>query len=130
MERLTEKKSDWNGHYMKCADQERCDGKCGDCPELDRIVHRLAYYEDLEEQGRLVVLPCKVGDTFFDVSEFVNGDEYPEMYEDKVRYIELQKDRETGELVFCIEGIDFRYDDFGKTVFLTREEAEAALKKE
>ena len=30
--------------------------------EEDLIINRLAYYEDMEEQGRLVVLPCKVGD--------------------------------------------------------------------
>ena len=95
----------------------------------DEIADRLAYYEDMEEQGRLVVLPCKVGDALFDISEFVYGEDCPMMYEDRVRYIELQKDQKTGELVFCIEGTDFKYEDFGKTVFLTREDAERALKE-
>ena len=31
----------------------------------DEIIEKLAAYEDAEEQGRLVVLPCKVGDTVF-----------------------------------------------------------------
>lgn len=31
----------------------------------NEIYDRLAYYEDLEEQGRLIVLPCKVGDTLY-----------------------------------------------------------------
>ena len=31
------------------------------------VVDRLAFYEDLEEQGLLVRLPCKVGDTMYDI---------------------------------------------------------------
>lgn len=30
---------------------------CYDCPRFDDILTKLAHYEDLEEQGRLVVLP-------------------------------------------------------------------------
>jgi hypothetical protein len=28
-----------------------------------KAIRKLAYYEDAEEQGRLVVLPCKIGDS-------------------------------------------------------------------
>lgn len=31
-----------------------------------RLAEKLKYYEDLEEQGRLIKLPCKVGDTVCD----------------------------------------------------------------
>lgn len=34
---------------------------------LPKIMKRLAEYEDAEEQGRLVRLPCKVGDTVYAV---------------------------------------------------------------
>lgn len=36
----------------------------GSCSQR-KVWERLKEYEDLEEQGRLVVLPCKVGDTVF-----------------------------------------------------------------
>ena len=73
-----------------------------------------------EQDGRLVVLPCKVGDDVWFVRKFGNG--------------QCIKRAE----VSCIN-IDFRGEVFvsarrisggyiGKTVFLTREEAEAALK--
>ena len=47
MERLTEKHFGNEGYYMKCS--EFCandDEMCGGCPELDKIVNRLAAYED------------------------------------------------------------------------------------
>lgn len=33
------------------------------------VLTKLADYEDLEEQGRLLKLPCKVGDTVYYISE-------------------------------------------------------------
>ena len=124
MKRLTKRRDNGNAYVT--------DDHCFDTWARSfegEAIDRLAYYEDMEEQGRLVVLPCKVGDALFDISEFVYGEDCPMMYEDRVRYIELQKDQKTGELVFCIEGTDFKYEDFGKTVFLTREDAERALKE-
>ena len=29
------------------------------------LIEKLAHYEDLEEQGRLIELPCSVGDTVY-----------------------------------------------------------------
>lgn len=54
MERFTEK--DENGYYI---DGDTIYGAGGD-PEKFRgdAIDRFAHYEDLEEQGRLVVLPC------------------------------------------------------------------------
>ena len=43
-----------------------------------KVAEKLAAYEDLEEQGLLVRLPCKVGDTVWD-----NDFGYPESYEIK-----------------------------------------------
>ena len=58
-ERLTEKSE--NGYKKRC-DTGTCDrdGGCGSCYYDQDIVNRLAVYEDLEEQGLLVRLPCKV----------------------------------------------------------------------
>ena len=46
MDRLTERHYDGNGHYMKCSERSKCNGLCGNCDELEKIVDRLAAYED------------------------------------------------------------------------------------
>lgn len=79
---------------------------------------RLRELVQAEQDGRLVVLPCKVGDTVYTVQQVGRGhweeDKYilddrgtPKVYEKKFSLILLEY--------------------IGKTVFLTREEAEAAL---
>lgn len=103
---------------------------------IDMLTDRLACYEDLEEQGRLVVLPCKRGDKLY-ITEprFYNYEKHEgvqngvcEGYELDDRYgwivkVSLEKG-EPHTLYF------YSFSKFGKTVFLTREEAEAALRKE
>ena len=37
---------------------------CGDSYEGE-VIDKLAYYEDLEESGRLVELPCRIGDALY-----------------------------------------------------------------
>lgn len=64
-----------------------------------------------EKDGRLVVLPCKVGDTVYQTDGL-------RVYECKVK-----------KIVFDTDGVGFDDEAIGKYVFLTREEAEAALKK-
>ena len=64
-------------------------------------------YKDLEEQGLLLRLPCKVGDSIYSVIE------------DGLTIIELKF-----SLAFYVR----RKTDFGKTVFLTLAEAEEKLK--
>ena len=51
MGRLTLPHYGGNGHYMKCSEQFGCSGECADCEELDKIVERLAYYEDMIANG-------------------------------------------------------------------------------
>ena len=87
-------------------------------------IDRLAYYEDLEEQGRLVVLPAKtVFEVVWDAGEGC----------DLVCPVSIDGD---GCCDFCDHGEQFVYErrctqelaaQIGKTVFLTREEAENAL---
>lgn len=92
---------------------------------------KLAEYEDLEEQGLLVRLSCKVGDTVWD-----NDFGYPESYEIKAfsygycdSYVEPGIGIED-EIIFYYENYSgsitgaFPMSEIGKTVFLTREEAE------
>lgn len=46
MERLTEKHYLGTDHYMKCSGSCNVDMDCIDCPSFDRLVERLAAYED------------------------------------------------------------------------------------
>lgn len=93
------------------------------------MTEKLARYEDLEEQGLLVRLPCKVGDTVY-----CENEEY-EIYQ---FYFRSENKTETPAIRFFAEcmynancdDIDFWDYEIGKTVFLTREEAEAALREE
>ena len=43
---------------------------------FEKMITKLGEYEDLEEQGLLVKLPCKVGDTIF----YLNGKEQAKMH--------------------------------------------------
>ena len=62
MERLTARDEQGFAHYPHCF--EKCNGdavgiKCQTCDFDDKICNKLAEYEDLEEQGLLLKLPCK-----------------------------------------------------------------------
>lgn len=104
-------------------------------------IDKLSEYETAEEEGRLVVLPCSVGDTVwvtthpfnvFDDFDFYTEaqDEIYESYISSITFYENSNQyrihaKETGQFIKAY----FMESDFGKTVFLTREEAEKALKE-
>ena len=46
MERLTEKHYLAEDHYMKCSEDCNVDIDCVDCPAFDKLIERLAAYED------------------------------------------------------------------------------------
>ena len=106
-----------------------------------KVAEKLKQYEDLEEQGRLLRLPCKVGDTVYVVTSPFNvfdDIEYDENMKDEVyeSYVSSVSFYESGEQYRIYAkatnhfiGAYFRECDFGKTVFFTREEAESKLKE-
>ena len=65
-----------------------------------------------EKNGRMVVLPCKVGDTVYQIDA-------ERVYESEVKWI-----------IFDCDDIAFDERAIGVSIFLTREEAEAALAQE
>lgn len=135
MERLTNKNDSGGHYYPKCF--EKCNGlgassKCDNCEIMTSVCEKLGDYEDLEEQGRLVILPCKVGDTLYRVNK---GAKKPvimmrvlqlyikQLHKDRtVIRIDAINDDDMGESCYFLENI-------GKTVFLTKSEAEAKLKE-
>lgn len=107
-----------------------CDIPPRKCKYISDALEKLADYEDLEEQGRLLKLPCKVGDTIYAVGEIVK--EY------KVLSVSYHSNKPTNRSEVCIETLPVNgsrvvvafYDkEFGKNVFLTKSEAEAKLKE-
>ena len=82
-------------------------------------VDRMKELAEADRTGRLVVQPCKVGDTLFRV--FAG-----EILEHKVRnmrYLAIQGRWDIDTTPFC----SYVESSIGKTIFLTHEEAEAAL---
>lgn len=82
-------------------------------------VDRMKELAEADRAGRLVVRPCNVGDTLFRV--FAG-----EILEHKVRnmrYLAIQGRWDIDTTPFC----SYVESSIGKTIFLTREEAKAAL---
>ena len=93
-------------HYELCFDDNITqfdDGNAEQC----------AYFKD---KSKLVELPCKVGDTVYEID---GGDsESGNIYSRVVR-----------KIIFDTKGIAFDERAIGKSIFLTREEAEKVLKE-
>ena len=85
-------------------------------------VDRLRKLAEADKDGRLVVLPCKVGDVVFGIH---NGQTVLPMV---AKWIETNTDGWTVAAQYSPMAPNFyRFSDFGKTVFRTLEEAEKAL---
>jgi hypothetical protein len=84
-------------------------------------INRLRKLAEANKDGRMVLLPCKVDDTVYRIVR----DADPHITRDEVRNMYFADD-----MTLCVELISGRIilpEKFGKTVFLTREEAEKAL---
>lgn len=104
--------------------------------DIDELLH----YRELNEQNRLIELPCKIGDTVYVIPSKVNyelnivnhHEENNRVYEQKVHSFQMFSNHRY-VLTTC-DGLCSILSDFYKeTWFLTREEAEmaeAALKAE
>ena len=139
------------------------------CKTIDDVIDKLAEYEDLEEQGLLLRLPCKVGDTVYaictceavdtvldgtlygsnggfgtatgyycpyelsDKCPHIDADDCDEcknieaVFEDTINYINITE----YETIIGLHNTNLcvTVDEIGKTVFLTKAEAERKLKE-
>ncbi len=119
-ERLTEKEK-MNGAVCfdckKCSKKTKCDGQCE-----EEAVKKLWELENKIENGTLIELPCKLGDTVYRIRK----KPYPIVLERFVVKITLcfnHKGQYEWQIFTTTE------DTLGKTVFLTKAEAEKKLKE-
>ncbi len=99
-----------------CCDGENC------ATWLEKQFAKLNEYEEAKADGRLVVLPCKVGDAVWKIKSAFSY--FTKPMEDRVERIIIYKNE---ILVCCTSGAKFSIGSVGKAVFLSREEAEKAL---
>ena len=97
---------------------------------------KLKEYEDLEEQGRLIKLPCKVGDTVYCIfSRYTkctpNNEEFDEYNCQGCEYeCDSKKENYVQDMrAYSFDWIATNLKNFGKTVLLTKSEADAKLKE-
>ena len=104
----------------------------GECPigclyfaavQAAELRGRLKEYEDLEVGGKLIQLPCKVGDAVYQL------DDSGKIYESKIEWFYYDKGYK--RIVYdCDTGLSFDERAIeANNVFLSREEAERALKE-
>lgn len=101
--------------------------------DVDRMAIKLCELEDKIEQGEIVELPVKVGQTIYTL--WMGGRKGKGIAEFEVRSINLDTPDDM-EIVYRSKKLNAtmcRYanaSDIGKTLFLSREEAERALERE
>lgn len=117
---------------IKCAEEHM---------QLVKWLEELKSYKDLEEQGLLVRLPCKVGDTVWVVTSPINvfgydeydGDAEYEVYESFLSSVSYYASGEQFRIYAKVTNsfivAYFRECDFGESIFLTREDAEKKLEE-
>jgi len=102
--------------------------------DIRAILKKLAAYEDAEEQGRILRLPCKVGDKVYQISknfiepctvEAIFLGNYKDRNGNWCNMAEIYYDRDDCPYV----STEMYFTDIGGTVFLTETEAEAKLKE-
>ena len=143
MKRITERSKSGDMLTVKCRNCEKTEIRsCEDCQNA--IYHRLTDIEDIlgdnydldrlrelveaDRDGRCVVLPCKVGDTIY---KLFLGCSIKLKVERIVRWSNgcWKVNAHTYRRYTDWKGFEIDFFVFLKTVFLTREAAEAALKQ-
>ena len=125
---MSERLTNSAGVLKKCEPTSCMEFDCS-CNLVSDALDKLAHYEDLEEQGRLIELPCKVGDTVYFIKFAFSVAKSPITAEIvSIKIID-------GEMIYTAITQEnsivrkFKSDAIGKTVFFTKSEAEAKLKE-
>ena len=107
---MTEKIANVRGHKLESIESKQF----WEHYQVRNWLNELKQYKDLEEQGLLLRLPCKVGDIVYSIA--YNGKIYPVKATREVRIVDgvlhiICESWRYSDLVSC--------NDIGKTVFLT-----------
>ena len=144
MERLTDRcwrnLDPWEccGQNFHCSRKLHDDGGCINGCIVPKLYRRLAEYEDLEEQGRLIKFDCSIGDTVYRINNVIDMiDSESMIYECKVTGIK----KEFNSTYYYLHAdiykdnysiwVDNWFDrcQIGHEFYLTKEEAEKALER-
>jgi len=146
MSRLT--RVDECGDIYMSDEYKDMDGDDWDYMALKKLVR----YEKLEESGKLIELPCSVGDTLYlldhecsegmkyncEIDGIMEGylcrtcETYPCTLHPSIQEVEVKNITIMKENEMIVEFTDLRdvmVEDFGTKVFLTRDDAEEKLKE-
>lgn len=110
------------------AEKACCVGYGEVADQAENVFAEYENYKNLEEQGKLLKLPCAIGDTVYWLCE-------TEILQMEIEYFQILPNKIKFSFKYCGDGrlenfTKYMYDnDIGKDVFLTRGEAEAALKE-
>lgn len=151
MERLTKKNKCKLSHGEEIVICKHSENDCNDscmkiipCKWYTKAIEKLKRYEDLEEQGRMIIFPCNKGDKIYEfyhecVECRLEAGETPEdiISMRRVRYFGYDGDE---AYIYASQALPVRLfnndepfcipvSEIGKTVFLTKSEAEAKLKE-
>lgn len=130
MERLTTRNIAGVAVYKNPFECEQCGKAIWRLPDYGSgsPTEKLADYEDAEEHGLLLRLPCKVGDTLYCITPYVKEPiitthvlqmNIKQLYNKRI-IVRIDVMNKMGESCYFL-------DDIGKKIFLSREEAEAKL---
>lgn len=106
--------------------------------KLKEVFYKLAKYETAEEEGRLLVMPCKVGDKVYQIiSRYTECTPFGDTFDESscCGCEEECDSHKTYEIVetkaYTLEDIawNIRCGNWGKNIFTDREEAEKALER-
>ena len=125
MERLTTRNIAGVAVYKNPFECDRCGDTIWRLPDYGNgsPTEKLAAYEDAEEQGLLLRLPCKIGTKVYNITWW-DDVQKKVVVKGKTYYRTIHKHK-VSKSTFGYTDID----DFGKTVFLTKSEAEQKLKE-
>lgn len=146
MERLTKRRQD--GRVGFAVSGTPSENMC----KFPIVLDKLCEYEDLEEDGRLIRLPCKIGDRVYQpgykrtkctaynyAPKYTHDDgctgcefecdsvHYPYIYVGKISEILIRSNRLISVKICFVEKSDSSFYTIGRNVFLSEEEAERNL---
>lgn len=95
-------------------------------------IEKLATYEELSEQVKRIILLCEVGDTVWSITSTANYSlgtyqEIPLIHPQEKKIVSITISR--NGILYHVKNRTYSEYDFGKSVFLAKEQAEAALKE-